>query len=148
MEYFCFLLLSVLRTCPAHLALKSHFYRNLSLIKSLTKQILIFFRNFTSEDFDIPSRCFSTFDAVSIIRNEMWAFKGKYFWRIINNGIGSTKKIVLRKHWHKSVKFSEQRTVVNDPVTLSAFWYALPIDQVSFRLPSYFKKNINQLILI
>jgi len=53
----------------------------------------------------VPSKCETSFDAVAVIRSEMWAFKGRYFWRI--NKEGGTRE---------------------DPVELSGFWYGLPSD--------------------
>jgi len=53
----------------------------------------------------VPARCETDFDAVAFIRSEMWAFKGRYFWRI--NKDGGTRE---------------------DPVELGAFWYGLPSD--------------------
>lgn len=54
----------------------------------------------------VPQKCHTNFDAVAVIRSEMWAFKGKYFWRISKEG-GGTR---------------------DDPVELSSFWYGLPAD--------------------
>jgi hypothetical protein len=53
----------------------------------------------------VPQKCQTNFDAVAVIRSEMWAFKGKYFWRISKEG--GTR---------------------DDPVELSSFWYGLPAD--------------------
>ena len=53
----------------------------------------------------VPQKCQTNFDAVAVIRSEMWAFKGKYFWRISREG--GTRE---------------------DPVELSSFWYGLPSD--------------------
>jgi len=52
-----------------------------------------------------PQKCATIFDAIAVIRSEMWAFKGKYFWRI--NREGGTR---------------------DDPVELGSFWYSLPTD--------------------
>ena len=53
----------------------------------------------------VPDKCHTNFDAVAVLRSEMWVFKGKYFWRI--NQEGGTRE---------------------DPMELSSFWYGLPSD--------------------
>jgi len=53
----------------------------------------------------VPSKCDTNFDAVAVLRGEMWVFKGKYFWRI--NQEGRSRE---------------------DPMELSSFWYGLPSD--------------------
>jgi len=53
----------------------------------------------------LPDKCDTNFDAVAIMRSEMWVFKGKYFWRINKEG-GSRE----------------------DPMELGSFWYGLPGD--------------------
>ena len=53
----------------------------------------------------LPDKCETSFDAVAVIRSEMWVFKGNYFWRIDKSG--SSRE---------------------DPIALSAFWYGLPVD--------------------
>jgi len=53
----------------------------------------------------VPDKCDTNFDAVAVLRSEMWVFKGKYFWRINKDG-GSRE----------------------DPMELSSFWYGLPSD--------------------
>ena len=50
-----------------------------------------------------PDKCDTDFDAVAVIRGEMWAFKSRHFWRIHHR--------------------AESR---GDPVELTAFWYGLP----------------------
>ena len=42
---------------------------------------------------------------MAVIRSEMWAFRGRYFWRVDKSG--GTR---------------------DDPVEVSAFWYGLPAD--------------------
>ena len=51
-------------------------------------------------------RCDSDFDAVAVIRSEMWAFKSRLFWQI-----------------HR-----ERGKSRGDLVELTAFWYGLPAD--------------------
>ena len=53
----------------------------------------------------VPNKCDTNFDAVAVLRSEMWVFKGKYFWRINKEG-GSRE----------------------DPMELGSFWYGLPSD--------------------
>lgn len=53
----------------------------------------------------LPDKCHTNFDAVAVLRSEMWVFKGKYFWRINREG-GSRE----------------------DPLELTSFWYGLPSD--------------------
>ena len=50
-----------------------------------------------------PDKCDTNFDAVAVLRGEMWVFKGRYFWRINKDG-GSRE----------------------DPMDLRSFWYGLP----------------------
>ncbi|KAF2351043.1 Peptidase M10 metallopeptidase [Trinorchestia longiramus] len=50
----------------------------------------------------VPDTCDTSYDAISVIRRGVYIFKGKYFWRI------------------------DQRTVSQEPVELSRFWYCLP----------------------
>jgi hypothetical protein len=49
------------------------------------------------------NECTANFDAISLIRGEVFAFKGKWFWRITSDG-------VMEGH----------------PVEISRFWYGLP----------------------
>ena len=51
----------------------------------------------------LPDKCDTNFDAVSVLRGEMWVFKDRYFWRINKDG-GSRE----------------------DPMDLRSFWYGLP----------------------
>ena len=50
-----------------------------------------------------PDKCDTNFDAVAVLRGEMWVFKDRYFWRINKEG-GSRE----------------------DPMDLRSFWYGLP----------------------
>ena len=52
-----------------------------------------------------PDKCNTNFDAVALLRGEMWVFKDNYFWRINKDG-GSRE----------------------DPMELRSFWYGLPSD--------------------
>ena len=60
-----------------------------------------------------PDKCDTDFDAVAVIRSEMWAFKSRHFWRI-----------------HRSEGYRGESR--GDPVELTAFWYGLPanVDKV------------------
>ena len=51
----------------------------------------------------LPDKCDTNFDAVAVLRGEMWVFKDRYFWRINKDG-GSRE----------------------DPMDLRSFWYGLP----------------------
>ena len=57
----------------------------------------------------VPDRCATDFDAVAVIRSEMWVFKGNYFWRLDRDG-------------------ESEGAPAEDPIELSAFWYGLPDD--------------------
>ena len=52
-----------------------------------------------------PDKCNTNFDAVAILRGEMWVFKDNFFWRVNKDG-GSRE----------------------DPMELRSFWYGLPSD--------------------
>jgi len=69
----------------------------------------------------LPDKCDTNFDAVAVVRSEMWVFKGKYFWRINKEG-GSRE----------------------DPMELSSFWYGLPsdIDHVD----AVYERNDNDIV--
>ena len=58
-----------------------------------------------SLDATSPDKCNTNFDAVAVLRGEMWVFKSNYFWRINRDG-GSRE----------------------DPMLLRSFWYGLPSD--------------------
>ncbi len=60
----------------------------------------------------IPDPCATNFDAVAVIRSEVWVFKDRYFWRLPRDDEGST----------------DDPASVGDPIELSAFWYGLPGD--------------------
>ncbi|XP_023225880.1 matrix metalloproteinase-2-like isoform X1 [Centruroides sculpturatus] len=57
----------------------------------------------SSQNNRVPDRCNTTFDAISVIRREVFVFKGKYFWRL---------------HRHKVRR--------GYPVRIDRFWYNLP----------------------
>lgn len=52
-----------------------------------------------------PSTCDTTYDAISVIRGEVFIFKEKYFWRLNDRGL-----------------------MQNYPVEINRFWYELPSD--------------------
>ena len=57
----------------------------------------------------ILNRCTARkFDAVSIIRGEMWIFVGKYFWRIGKN--------------------DSFQSIPEQPAEIRSFWYGLPLE--------------------
>ena len=69
----------------------------------------------------MPSKCDTNFDAVAVLRSEMWVFKENYFWRINKEG-GSR----------------------DDAMELSTFWYGLPstIDHVD----AVYERNNNEIV--
>ena len=62
-------------------------------------------RQRSSVDATSPDKCNTNFDAVAVLRGEMWVFKENFFWRINKDG-GSRE----------------------DPMELRSFWYGLPSD--------------------
>ena len=58
-------------------------------------------------------QCETDFDAVAMIRSEMWVFKGNYFWRIDRSDTGAGAR--------------------EDPIELSAFWEAIQLDKKSHK---------------
>ena len=71
-----------------------------------------------------PDRCNTDFDAVAVIRSEMWAFKSRHFWRIHRDPSGG--------HWQQGGSDSGAARGDDNPVELTAFWYGLPanVDKV------------------
>jgi len=68
-----------------------------------------------------PHKCDTDFDAVAVLRGEMWVFKGKYFWRINQDGRSR-----------------------EDPMELSSFWYGLPSD--IGRVDAVYERNDHHIV--
>ncbi|XP_064459768.1 matrix metalloproteinase-2-like isoform X2 [Ornithodoros turicata] len=47
-----------------------------------------------------PDKCDTSIDAISVIRREMFAFKGKYFWRVNERGPNPDRAVLIRQFWH------------------------------------------------
>ncbi len=93
------------RTAIQHLYGKNRFYEYIPAAEDVDSSNAGGDTQGEGEDSDenfLPDKCSTAFDAVAVIRSEMWAFKGRYFWRLGRQGA------------HE------------DPVELSAFWYGLP----------------------
>ncbi len=56
----------------------------------------------------LPDPCSTNFDAVAVIRSEVWVFKDRFFWRLPRDDD------------------EVDPPSVGDPIELSAFWYGLP----------------------
>ena len=69
-------------------------------------------KSISNTTYILPFISLPDFDAVAVIRGEMWAFKSRHFWRI----------------HHKDLRVESRA----DPVELTAFWYGLPanVDKV------------------
>ena len=88
-----------------------------------------------------------------MIRSEMWAFKGKYFWRISRPGqeFQNFDDVILlwsyRRQWKTFLIFLDGSNQRGDPVLLSAFWYGLPTDEVR-RFFNWSDRTENEILLI
>ncbi|CAL1260930.1 unnamed protein product [Larinioides sclopetarius] len=49
-----------------------------------------------------PHTCNTSFDAVSVIRRELFIFKGKYFWRLNNNGLMKDYPVEIKRFFYDS----------------------------------------------
>ncbi|XP_035222982.1 matrix metalloproteinase-2-like [Stegodyphus dumicola] len=49
-----------------------------------------------------PRTCNTTFDAISVIRRELFIFKGKYFWRLNSQGLMKNYPVEIRRFWYDS----------------------------------------------
>lgn len=80
-------------------------------------------RNRINEKIDAisPDKCNTNFDAVALLRGEMWVFKDNYFWRINKDG-GSRE----------------------DPMELRSFWYGLPSDVN--RIDAVYERNDHDIV--
>uniref|UniRef100_T1J720 Peptidase metallopeptidase domain-containing protein n=1 Tax=Strigamia maritima TaxID=126957 RepID=T1J720_STRMM len=49
---------------------------------------------------DIPNTCETSYDAVSMIRGELFIFKGKYFWRLDDRGVQPGYPAEIKRFWY------------------------------------------------
>ena len=79
---------------------------------------------------EIVNRCTARkFDAISIIREEMWIFTGKYFWRIGEN--------------------TPSHDIPEQPVELKSFWYGLPsevLDDDNLKIDAVFERQDHKIV--
>lgn len=55
----------------------------------------------TSKPFSkIPDTCNTTFDAISVIRREVFAFKNRYFWRMGEKGMHKDYPVAIDRFWY------------------------------------------------
>ena len=50
---------------------------------------------------DKPVTCDTSYDAISIIRRELFVFKGRYFWRIGPKGLEASYPVEIDRFWSK-----------------------------------------------
>lgn len=50
---------------------------------------------------DVPETCRTSYDAVTIIRGELFIFKGKYMWRIGRDGLYPGYPHLIKSMWHE-----------------------------------------------
>ncbi|KAK7792928.1 hypothetical protein R5R35_008070 [Gryllus longicercus] len=55
----------------------------------------------TEEEDDKPNGCEMSYDAISVIRGEVFIFKGRYLWRIGNDGLLPNYPAEIRRLWHR-----------------------------------------------
>ncbi|GIY24138.1 matrix metalloproteinase-2 [Caerostris extrusa] len=49
-----------------------------------------------------PHTCNTTFDAISVIRRELFVFRGKYFWRLNKQGLMKDYPVEIKRFWYDS----------------------------------------------
>ncbi|CAN7988589.1 unnamed protein product [Ixodes pacificus] len=57
---------------------------------------------------DKPDPCLTSIDAISVIRREVFIFKGQYFWRINDNGLNPNYPVEIRVFWYNFPKNLEK----------------------------------------
>uniref|UniRef100_A0A1S4M2M4 Matrix metalloproteinase, putative n=1 Tax=Ixodes scapularis TaxID=6945 RepID=A0A1S4M2M4_IXOSC len=57
---------------------------------------------------DKPDPCLTGIDAISVIRREVFIFKGQYFWRINDNGLNPNYPVEIRVFWYNFPKNLEK----------------------------------------
>lgn len=50
---------------------------------------------------EVPDTCKTRYDAVTIIRSELFIFRGRYMWRIGDNGLYPGYPHLIRSMWHE-----------------------------------------------
>ncbi|XP_067132303.1 matrix metalloproteinase-2-like [Centruroides vittatus] len=48
----------------------------------------------------VPDTCNTTFDAISVIRREVFAFKNRYFWRMDDKGLHKDYPVAIDRFWY------------------------------------------------
>lgn len=49
---------------------------------------------------DKPDTCDTSYDAISVIRHEIFVFKGRYFWRLDDRGLSKDYPVEIERFWY------------------------------------------------